>query len=287
MIDIKTDKLGLIGYPLGHSISPLLHNHAFQKMNLNYVYLAFEIEPELLEKGINGLTALKIKGVNVTIPYKKKIIPFIDDIDSVARKIGAVNTLVNIDNKLKGYNTDAYGFKKMLNKDGDFSIKGKKALIIGAGGASRAAGIVLCENGIKELTIINRTEKKAENLASKWEKYYPDVRIVSGGLKKNFYSSIIEKMDLIVDTTSVGMAPEAEVEPVIATDKFHSNLLVVDLVYNPPETTILKAARTAGAETLNGLSMLLYQAEKSFELWTGKIPDLDSWFKLVNKEFLN
>ncbi|MFW5998198.1 MAG: shikimate dehydrogenase [bacterium] len=287
MIDVNTKKLGLIGYPLGHSISPLLHNSAFKQMALNYVYLAFQIKPEELVQGIKGIKALDIKGVNVTIPYKKKVMPFLKEIDDIAQKIGAVNTLVNKNGNFYGYNTDAYGFKKMLNQDGNFYIENKKALIIGAGGASRAVGIVLCENDIDELYIINRTEAKAKKLADEWKEKYAEVKITSGGLDKNFYNPFLKDMDLIVDTTSVGMEPKADVDPVIVADKFHSNMLVVDLVYNPPETTILKAAQKRGAETINGLNMLLYQAEKSFELWTGKSPDLENWFNLVKTEFLN
>ena len=284
MLDIETETLGLIGYPLGHSISPLLHNHACKKLDLNYVYLPFEIEPDNLKRGIAGIKALKIKGVNVTIPYKKKVIPYLDKLDDMAEEIGAVNTIINNGQKLYGYNTDASGFKKMLNQDADFHIKGKKALLIGAGGASRAVGAVLCQNGIQELTLINRTRDKADKLADSWKKQYPGLKINSGGIEKDFYNSYIKDTDIVIDTTPVGMAPETDVEPVISTELFHSNLLVVDLVYNPPETTILKAAREVGAETLNGLTMLLYQASDAFELWTGQKPDIKSWYQLVANE---
>jgi len=280
-IDIDTTALGLIGYPLGHSISPLIHNYALDKLDLNYVYLPFEIEPDQLKEGIQGLRSLKIKGINVTIPYKNDVIPYLDDLDPLAEQIGAVNTINNHEGKLKGYNTDASGFKKMLKEDAGFSIKGKKALIIGAGGASRAVGEVLCQNKIQELHIINRTENKARQLAKKWRENYPAVEIGVKGIAENYYRSIMERMDLIVDTTPVGMAPETDVAPVLAADCFHSNLLVVDLVYNPPETTILRAAKKAGAQTLNGLTMLLYQAVDAFKLWTGKEPEVKDWYQLV------
>ncbi len=283
-IDTNTGILGLIGYPLGHSISPLIHNYSLKKMNLNYVYLAFELKPDIFYKGIEGLKALNIKGFNITIPYKKKILSHLDQVDQIADNIGAVNTVVNNDGKLKGYNTDAYGFKKMLEKDGDFSIQGKKALIVGAGGASRSAGTVLCESGIKELYILNRTRDKAENLAQIWKEKYPDVFIKSEELNIDFYKPLMKKIDLLIDTTPVGMEPEVDVKPVIDRDCFHSSMLVVDLVYNPPQTTILKAAKKSGARTLNGMPMLLYQAAEAFKLWLGKEPNIEEWYQIIARK---
>lgn len=285
MIDSKTRVLGLFGYPLGHSISPLLHNQALKDLGLNYVYLPFPIEPGYLEDGVRAIRALNIRGVNVTIPYKEEVIPFLDEVDSLARKIGAVNTIVNNNGKLKGYNTDFTGFQRMLEEDGRFRIEGKKAVIIGAGGASRAVGIALCQRGIEEIHLLNRTRERAEELALSWQKYYPEIKIKTGGLEYDYCKPLISRADLLVDTTPVGMAPNMEVEPVIPAEVLHSNLLVVDLVYNPAETTLLKAAKRAGAETLNGLGMLLYQGIEAFKLWTDIEPEIDSWRTLVEKEF--
>lgn len=276
-INTETEILGLIGYPLEHTFSPYLHNYALDKLDLNYVYLTFEIRPENLQEGIKGLKSLGIRGVNVTIPYKEKVLSFLDEVDSLADEIGAVNTIINKDENLKGFNTDALGFKRMLEEDGDFEINNKKVLIIGAGGASRAVGSVLCRNGIKELYLINRTRKKAEELGHIWQKNYPHVKIETGILAPEYYNLLLKRVDLVVDTTPVGMSPEIDVPPVISTEKFHSNLLVVDLVYNPAVTTILDAARKAGAKTLNGQGMLLYQGIEAFELWTGVDPDNIEW----------
>ncbi len=281
MIDVRTKILGLIGYPLGHSLSPLLHNHSLMENGLNYVYLSFPIEPDNLEKGLEGLKALKFRGVNVTIPYKERVIPFLDEFDQVAEEAGAVNTIVNNEGILTGYNTDITGFIRMLEDDGKFKIKGKRAVIIGAGGAAKAVGIGLLSRRIKEIYLLNRTLGRAENLISVWKQKYPQIKIVSGELIPEIYIPMLKKADLLVDTTPVGMEPDVEAEPVIMPEVLHSNLLVVDLVYNPAETTLLKAGKKAGARTLNGLGMLLYQGSESFKLWTGIEPDLDSWRKML------
>lgn len=281
-IDINTKILGLIGYPLGHSISPLLHNYSLEKLDLNYVYLAFALEPDSIQKGLEGLTALNFRGINVTIPHKNRVIPYLDELDPLAQKIGAVNTIVNDNNKLQGYNTDAAGFKRMLEDDGNFIISGKKAAVIGAGGASRAVGVVLCHSGISELYVINRTYDKARKLVRTWQQFYENIKIEAVPMEIAEYQPLIKKMDLIVDTTPVGMSPETDVEPVIAAHTLHAGQLVVDLVYNPPETTLMKAARSQGAQTLNGLDMLLYQGIEAFKLWTGQEPDVDDWRELAS-----
>jgi len=283
-INVETKVLGLIGHPLGHSISPLLHNQALDKLNLNYVYLAFEIAPEQLKNAVAGFRALQVKGINITIPYKDKIIPYLDQLDSLAEKIGAVNTLVNNDGFLKGYNTDAEGFKRLLEEDGGIKISGKKALILGAGGAARASGIVLCENGVQEIYLANRTLENAAKLAAFWQQEYPGIKIEYGKIKSGFCLDLKNKVDLIIDTTPVGMSPHVKQPSLLPAEFFSEDMLVVDLVYNPAETTILKAAKSAGAMTLNGLPMLLYQAAAAFEIWTKKSPDIQGWYNLLSKE---
>lgn len=281
-INIGTKILGLTGYPLEHSLSPLLHNQALKDLSLNYVYLPLPVKPDDLEDGIKAVRALDIRGLNVTIPYKEKVIPYLDKLESLAEEIGAVNTIVNDNGKLTGYNTDCSGFKRMLEEDGSFNIAGKKAIIIGAGGASRAVGTALASGGIDEIYLLNRTRERAENLVQDWQKNYPAIIVQYSPLIPEYYLPLCEKADLIVDTTPVGMNPETDVPPVIEKGSFHSGQLVVDLVYNPQETTILKAAKEKGAETLNGLGMLLYQAADAFKLWTGYEPDLVKWRSAVN-----
>ena len=276
-IDVHTNILGLIGHPLEHSFSPRIHNYACSKLDLNFVYLCFDISPEDFDIALKGLRKLGIKGFNITIPYKQRIMEFLDQLDSMAEKIGAVNTVVNKNGVFHGYNTDGSGFLRMIKDDGDFNPEGKRGIIIGAGGAARAAGISLLEAGMKELCVINRTLDKAEELVREWCEYYPDIDIKSGKLTEDYYRPILSKMDLVVDTTPVGMMPDVEVEPVIKEETMHSGLFVVDLVYNPRETVLMKAARRAGAETLNGEKMLLYQGLEAFKLWTGEDPYKLNW----------
>ncbi len=273
MIDSRTRILGLIGHPLGHSLSPHLHNYYLNKIELNYVYLAFDIKPGELKVALKGLKALNFRGANITIPYKEDIIDYLDEIDDMAAKIGAVNTVVNEKGKLYGYNTDAPGFIQMLEDEGGFEIKGKRVLIIGAGGASRAVGFALCQSGIEEITLLNRTKEKAKLLVQIWKKYYPEVKFEYMELKSCDLTEIVPGINLIVDTTPVGMSPKIDVEPVIPAEYLHSEHFVVDLVYNPLETTLIKAARSKGARTLNGLGMLLYQGIEAFKLWTGYKPE--------------
>ncbi|MFW6381651.1 MAG: shikimate dehydrogenase, partial [Bacillota bacterium] len=243
--------------------------------------LAFSIKPEELIDAVRGLRALNIRGMNVTIPHKEAVIPLLDEIDPLAKKIGAVNTIVNNKAVFKGYNTDVPGLIRMVEDDGGFSISGKKAMIVGAGGAARAAGIALLQQGIKEIYLVNRTVLKAEKLAADWKKYY-NTTVITGALSPDFYSQYIKDIDLLIDTTPVGMSPEVEVPPVIEENYLHSNLLVVDLVYNPAETSLLKAACRSGAQTMNGMGMLLYQGIESFKIWTGRDIDVNTWWSIVD-----
>ncbi|ACL69353.1 shikimate dehydrogenase [Halothermothrix orenii] len=274
MFDNSTQVVGLMGYPLGHSMSPAMHNRAYKDLGINYVYLPLEIKPDFLKEGIEGLRAFNFRGVNVTIPYKEKVIPYLDEIDRLAGEIGAVNTIVNNGGKLKGYNTDALGFKKMLEDDCSFEIKGTKAVIIGAGGASRAVGAVLAREGASEIFLLNRTLKKAAKLVGIWNKTYPGIKTVALPLDEDKYLPVVKRCDVIIDTTPVGMAPGIKGGPVIAKEAITRDTLVVDLVYNPPETTLIKAGRQVGARTMNGFPMLIYQAAYAFKLWTGIKPEL-------------
>lgn len=273
MIDINTKILGLMGYPLAHSLSPRLHNYYIKEHDLNYIYLPFEVKQENFADAVAGLKAINFRGVNITIPYKEKIIDYLDSISEQAQHIGAVNTVVNENGCLSGYNTDAPGFIRMLKEDGGFDIEEKKAVIIGAGGASKAVGFALCKNGIKEILLLNRTPARANELVEIWQEIYPDVIMNYGGLKDDSYKEIFKKFHLIIDTTPVGMAPETDVKPVISPQYLHSDLLIVDLVYNPLETVLIREAKKLGARTLNGMSMLLYQGIESFSLWTGIKPE--------------
>ena len=281
MFDINTRILGLVGYPLGHSISPLLHNSTIKERGLNYIYLPFQVEEERLREVIEGLKALNFRGINITIPYKKKVLPLLDSIAPQAVRIGSVNTIVNEENILTGYNTDFTGLIRMIKEDGGFDIRGKKVLIIGAGGTASTAGTAVLSEGAAAVYLLNRTSAKGEKLVEKWRKDYPDTVLKAGPLEPIYYNSFIKEIELLIDTTPVGMAPEIDEQPVITASSLHSNMLVVDLVYNPEKTTLLKAAEKAGAAGLNGMGMLLYQGIESFKLWTGYEIDPGEWRKLT------
>lgn len=283
MVDVNTGILGLIGYPLGHSLSPLLHNNTIEREGLNYIYLPFTVEPDKLPAALEGFRAINVKGLNVTIPYKEEVISYLDRVDPLAARIGAVNTIVNEEGVFTGYNTDLAGLIRMIREDGNFNIGGKKVMLAGAGGAARAAGIGILEEGAAGLYVLNRNYTKAEKLAEEWREYYPEIEIKALPLEAEAYKSLIGEVELLIDSTPVGMAPQTDTAPVIPGEYLHEDMLVVDLVYNPRETCLLKAAKEAGAKTLDGLGMLIYQGIEAFRLWTGHEVDSADWWELVKK----
>ena len=262
----KTRICALIGDPVEHTMSPVMHNTAYEKLGLDYVYLPFRVKPEHLAKAVEGLRALNVRGFNVTIPHKVSIIPLLDGLDLMAEKIGAVNTVVNTDGELRGYNTDAEGFLRALLEHG-IKPRGKKAVILGAGGAARAITYIMAGKGAR-LTILNRQQELdwAEDIA-----YF--IREDMGKEVKVFelgqLAEAIENVDILVNATSVGMSPAAGESPV------PSNLLnkvpvVFDIVYNPMVTRLLREADKAGAKTIGGVDMLAWQGALAFEKWTGQ-----------------
>ncbi|AGB40489.1 shikimate 5-dehydrogenase [Halobacteroides halobius DSM 5150] len=261
---------GLFGYPVEHSLSPAMHNAAFKELGLNSTYLPFAVKPDNLKEAVRGIKALNIKGVNLTIPHKQKVISYLDQLSNEAKLIGAVNTIENQEGKLIGHNTDGRGYIRALQEEAKFNPSGKKVLVIGAGGAARAVAFQLSLEGINELYIANRTIEKAKGLVKDIKTKVSLNQVQPLPLSDNKLADIIKKLDLIIDTTPVGMHPQTDVEPVISAKLLHSNLLVSDLVYNPQETVLLQEAKKVGAETLSGLGMLLYQGVIAFEIWTGK-----------------
>ncbi len=256
---------GLIGYPLGYSLSPVMHNAAFESLGLEYIYLPFKVKSEDLKKAIEGARALNIRGLNVTIPHKVAVLPLLDELDVLAQKIGAVNTIVNSGGILKGYNTDAGGFLKPLLLKG-VELSGKKVVVLGAGGSSRAISFILAQKGAN-LIILNRTFERAIKLAQIIEETLGR-RSEALPLDKENLSQALAKADILVNTTSIGMTPHIDESPVPA-ELLKPGLLVYDIVYNPLKTRLLKEAEKAGAEIIPGFEMLLWQGASSFKLWTG------------------
>ncbi|OIQ60227.1 shikimate dehydrogenase [Neomoorella thermoacetica] len=269
MIQVKasTGLVALLGHPVQHSLSPLMHNAAFAAGGQNLVYLAFDVEQGDLVAALAGLKALGFRGANVTVPHKEAVIPYLDAVDPVAARIGAVNTIVNEDRCLKGYNTDGSGFLRSLEEAG-FHPAGKRAVILGAGGAARAVAFALATAGCGSLVLANRTPERATELAGALAGAglpAPVVyRLGDAGMR-----SEVEAADLVLNTTSLGMWPRVEETP-LPPDWFRPGQWVYDLVYNPLETKFLASARRRGCRVISGLDMLLYQGAAAFTLWTGR-----------------
>lgn len=270
---------GLFGFPVKHSFSPAMHNAAFSFLGLDYVYIPFQVAPENLSTAISALQSLGITGVNITVPHKQKVIPFLDEISPEAKLIGAVNTVINTKGRLCGYNTDGDGFLRSLKEELDFTPEKKTVLILGAGGAARAVAVGLVLAGAKEILLTNRTLQRAEKLAYFMaENTQAQVRAVSWSMRN--IAEVVEKADLIVQTTSVGMYPqEACIE--FPFELLRSEQAVYDLVYNPRLTMFLKRAKASGARTAGGLGMLLYQGASAFELWTGVKAPIEVMYKTL------
>ncbi len=261
--------VGLIGYPLGHSVSPPMHNAAFKKLGLDFEYVPFEVEPKDLSEALKGLRALHIAGFNVTIPHKESIVPLLDEVTKLARIIGAVNTVLNQEGKLIGYNTDGAGFIDSLKEDAGVNPKGKNVVVLGAGGASRAVSVMLAEAGARSIALTDVLEEKAKDLSEYVGSYFEipcnSVKLNSPDLQK-----AIEAADILVNSTPIGMRPRIDQSPLDKSIKFHPRLLVYDLVYNPSETKLLKDARSASSKTCSGLGMLVRQGALAFTIWTGE-----------------
>jgi shikimate dehydrogenase len=269
----KTKIIGLIGENIENSFSPFIHNQIIIKYSLNFCYLPFQVKEADLNKAVQGIKALNIKGVNITFPYKEKVIEFLDEVKESARRIGAVNTIVNNKGNLTGYNTDLIGFKKSLQEDGKFVIKEKNAVILGAGGAARGVIYTLLEEGVEEINIFNRTLEKAKKIKQDFSPFFPQSSINIFSFGQNNIKDKIKEATLLVNATSIGMASQIDNTPLPDEKLFHPNLLVYDLIYHPAKTLFLKQAERAGAKIINGLPMLVYQGIESFYLWTGLKPE--------------
>jgi len=268
-ITSHTKILCVIGHPIEHSMSPTMWNPALQELELDYVYVAFDVLPDNLEKAINGIRSLGITGVNVTIPHKKAVIKYIDEVDPIALKIGAINTIKNVEGILKARNTDAGGAKKSL-LDMGFDISGKDILILGSGGVSRAIAYILAEEANK-IVLTDLIEERATSVASEIR---DNMKVdIEGKLNnRNNIEEYIKKADILINATPIGMYPKVDETP-ISKDLLHDDLFVFDVVYNPLETRLMKEAAETGCVTLGGLDMLVNQGILAFEWWLNKKPN--------------
>ncbi len=268
---------GLLGSPVSHSISPMMHNEAFKQLNLDYVYLAFDVDAKHMEAAVNGLRALNVRGFNVTMPGKNIMPSLCNKLTPAAEISGAVNTVVNDNGILIGHTTDGTGYMRAV-QDAGHDIIGKKMTLLGAGGAATAIFVQAALDGVSEISIFNSRsnnferaqkiiDKLMERTTCKIRLYdYEDASV----LKREINDSAI-----LINGTSVGMAPDTEHSIITDSTMFHKDLIVSDIIYNPRETLLMKLAKEAGCQTFNGLYMLLYQGAESFKLWTGQEMPID------------
>ncbi|WP_147532430.1 shikimate dehydrogenase [Bacillus marasmi] len=268
---------GVIGDPIAHSMSPLMHNDLFQLYQLDAHYFPFHVKKENLADAIKGLKVLGVSGFNVTVPHKVDIIPLLDEIDPLAKAIGAVNTVVNVDGKLIGYNTDGNGYVRALTNY-VHHIEDKRMLMIGAGGAARGLFFSLASAGVKRLDVANRTVEKADALI---EECPYEVKANSLSLKDAELA--LAEYDCVIQTTSIGMAPKTDELP-INLERLKAGAFVSDIIYNPLETRLLTEAKERKASIQNGLDMFVYQGALAFELWTGIFPDTERMRKTVEMQ---
>lgn len=293
----RTKVCGIFGHPVDHSLSPPMHNAAFAALGLDYIYVPFPVSPDSLPQAVTAVRALGLAGVNVTVPHKEAVLPLLDELSEAAALTGAVNTIVNRAGRLYGDNTDGRGFLRSLAEEAGFLPAGKTALIIGAGGAARAVAVQLALSGVKGLVLTNRTGRRANELAALLAErtgieaavaLWPDSGRAVGaeadagdgdkstGPEDIFrparqavtFDEAVQRSDLIVQATSLGLSRAAGPPP-LPNFLLGPEKVVCDLVYTPPDTAFLKLARKAGARTVSGLGMLLYQGVLAFELWTG------------------
>ena len=281
-ISAHTKILCIIGHPISHTMSPLMHNIALNDLNLDYVYVAFDVTPKNLRNALNGIRALNIRGINVTIPHKETVLSYLDSIDPIAQKIRAVNTIKLEDGRIYGKNTDAEGFIRAI-EDANIDISEMDVLLLGSGGAAKAVSYALIQK-ISKLTILNRTKPKATELANKLKKE-SEIPIFTKKLEETTINDEIQRVDLVINATPVGMYPSQQ-ESILSSNMLHQDLIVFDLIYNPIETKLIKDARKVGCKTINGLDMLISQGALAFEWWTDKKPNTNLMKKKVI-EFLS
>lgn len=267
-----TKIVGVFGDPIAHTLSPKMHNFAFAQLNLDFIYLPFLVHRENLKSAVESIRNLNLAGVNVTIPHKEAILPYLDELTPLAQAIGAVNTVWNRRGKLIGHNTDSPGFLTSLKEDGKFDPRNKRAVILGSGGTARAISAALLESGIKKLVIVNRTFERGQTLVSQLKKFSQQPEIYAAKLSAEILREELRNSDLFLNATPTGMDTTALA---FQAEKFLSpHLFVFDALY-AKATPLLLAAQRAGAAYLGGLGMLIRQGALSFSLWTGVEPPVN------------
>lgn len=272
-----TTLISLLGSPVSHSISPAMHNEAFHQLGLDYVYLAFDIKPENLKTAIDGMRTLHVRGFNLTMPHKQAVLEYCDHLSLAARLTGSVNTVVNEAGVLTGHTTDGIGYMQSV-KEAGLDIIGKTVTLIGAGGASTSILAQAALDGVKRIHVFNRPGKNYDRVQKLISDLKPhcacEIFLYDLADAISLNHALAESV-LLINGTSVGMAPDTDASVITDTHLFHKELVVSDVIYNPRETLLLRQAKAAGCQTFNGLHMLLYQGAEAFKLWTGREMPVD------------
>ncbi|PMP76635.1 MAG: shikimate dehydrogenase [Sulfurihydrogenibium sp.] len=280
ILDGQTKVYGIFGYPVKHSKSPTFQTAAFQHLGINAVYVPFEVNPESISQAVESLRVLKISGVNVTIPHKESVVPYVNELSDEVKVIKAANTIKNVDGYLIAYNTDWYGFVEGL-KELEPTIEGKKVLVIGAGGSSRAIIYGLLKEGVDKIYLANRTVERAKKLLNEYLQHFKVVDKIIHPIPLADINEIVKEVDIIVNTTSVGLNDEDF--PLFNYDFIEQRHTVVDIIYK--ETKLLKVAKEKGCKYQNGYPMLIHQGAKSFEIWTGQKAPIDVMKKSLSLHY--
>ncbi|HUV94457.1 MAG TPA: shikimate dehydrogenase [Anaerolineae bacterium] len=271
-----TQIVGVIGWPIEHSVSPPMHNAAFEALGMDWCYLPFPVHPANLKEAMAGVRALGLRGINVTVPHKKGVVALVDELTPAADAVGAVNTVISRGEVLVGHNTDVDGFLRALRETG-FEPEGCSALILGAGGAARAVVYALAGVGA-QLVILNRTLGRAQALAAAFAGVSDAAHLRAGPLDEKSLRLEMARANLVVNATSLGMWPQVGTTPWPDDLPFPSHALLFDLVYNPRETCLMRRALSDGARAVGGLRMLVHQGAEAFALWTGREPPVETMF---------
>lgn len=276
-----TKLVGLIGWPVNHSLSPQMHNAAFADKGLDFCYVAFPVKPAALKQAILGLRALGMIGANVTQPHKEKVLYYLDEASSEAQTIGAVNTILVEENRLLGYNTDAMGFLISLEKEAKVQLEGKRIVVIGTGGAGRAISVGAAFSRVREITLTDVVKDKAKRLVAAIQAVRSEVKTTALEPASEQFAKSVEAADIVVNATPLGLRPD---DP-LPLDPAHlsKKTFVFDAIYIPAETPLLKAAREKGCRTLNGTGMLVHQGSAAFKIWTGVEPNIALMRDVVTK----
>lgn len=263
----KTKLVGIFGWPVEHSRSPIFQNAAFEALELDYCYVPLSVRPDDLADAVRGLRAMNFAGANVTIPHKEAVIPFLDELAPSAALTGAVNTIEVRGGRLIGHNTDGDGFVRSLDEAG-IKVKSVSCLMIGAGGAAKGVAVALARAGVSRIAIANRNLDRAVALSKLLKQHFPAVTSEPIPLDEKAVREAATGSNILVQTTSLGMKPDDPLP--VPADILRSDLTACDLIYSPSSTVLLQKASTAGAATINGLGMLLHQGAIAFEIWTGE-----------------